>query len=576
MIETANPLRVGVMLDSLTVPAWIAHVLRQLAEAPFVELALVVLNAEPRPPAPRFARLRSPRRHHLLFQLYARVDRRVFRRDPDAFAEVAMADELRSVPKREVVPLRPRRFEHRFAAEAIDEIRAADLDVLIRFGFNIIRGEILECARYGVWSYHHGDNREYRGSPDFFWEMYEGNPVTGTMLGVLTDELDAGRVLYRSFSATDPTSMQRGRNPAYWKSADFVIRRLTDLHQRGWSALESRAEFREKTEYTKNIYRKPSNGQMLRFVVRLASGMLARQVRDLVFRDLWYIGYRRIAARRRGLVPTAAELRVTDSDRFRLMGAPPGRYWADPFVVHHDGRHHVFFEDYDLASGKGVISSACLNGKGVLGPAKLALERDYHLSYPFVFRWDGDWYMTPETGEQRAIELFKAVEFPDRWGLERVLMRDVDAVDPTMLEHDGRFWLFANIAVPGAAIDDELFLFHADSPRGAWHSHPQNPVVSDVRRSRPAGRVFLLDGMLIRPSQDCSRRYGFATVFNRISKLSETEYEETPIGRLDPGWMRGNRATHTFNGDDGYEVLDAQRRTFKLLRARQRSMLRRD
>ena len=107
MIETANPLRVGVMLDSLTVPAWIAHVLRQLAEAPFVELALVVLNAEPRPPAPRFARLRSPRRHHLLFQLYARVDRRVFRRDPDAFAEVAMADELRSVPKREVVPLRP-------------------------------------------------------------------------------------------------------------------------------------------------------------------------------------------------------------------------------------------------------------------------------------------------------------------------------------------------------------------------------------------------------------------------------------------------------------------------------------
>ncbi len=56
-------------------------------------------------------------------------------------------------------------YEHRFPPEAVERIRAADLDVLLRFGFNIIRAQILETARYGVWSYHHGDNREYRGQP---------------------------------------------------------------------------------------------------------------------------------------------------------------------------------------------------------------------------------------------------------------------------------------------------------------------------------------------------------------------------------------------------------------------------
>jgi hypothetical protein len=121
------------------------------------------------------------------------------------------------------------------------------------------------------------------------------------------------------------------------------------------------------------------------------------------------------------------------------------------------------------------------------------------------------------------------------------------------------------VAVPGAALADELCLFHATSLRDAWTPHPMNPVVSDVRRARPAGRVIARDGMLIRPSQDSSRRYGYATVFNRITTLNDTEYAEEPIGRLEPGWMRGNRATHTFNADGRYEVVDAQRRSVRLL-----------
>ena len=112
---------------------------------------------------------------------------------------------------------------------------------------------------------------------------------------------------------------------------------------------------------------------------------------------------------------------------------------------------------------------------------------------------------------------------------------------------------------------DELYLFFADAPEGEWQPHPRNPVVSDVRRARPAGRVFARDGELIRPSQDCSIRYGGAVMFNRIVQLTPTDYAEVPAGRMGPGWLRGGLGTHTFNSDSEYEVVDGESQTFRPL-----------
>jgi hypothetical protein len=549
-----GPLRVGLMLNSFDVPAWIAKIVGQLSDADFIDVRLIILNEERPPPRPRFARLRSPRRQRLLFNLYRLIDARLFATEPNAFAHRNIEDQLAGVPVLSVTPSRPRPFEHRFPKAATDEIRRANLDVILRFGFNIIRGEILECARFGVWSYHHGDNREYRGGPDFFWEMYEGNPVTGTILQVLTDELDAGGILYRSFSATHPTSLHRGRNQAYWKSSEFVLRCLTGLHRDGWERLQTAPIYRDSGGYAKPIYRTPTNRQMLRFGARLLSRMAVRRVDRLLFSTLWYVAYRRLP-RGAATLPTSSP-RTT---RFRRIHMPTGRYYADPCVVVHDDGCYVFFEDYDIGGAHGVISVARLDGDGA-PRSSLALRRDYHLSYPFVFRWGSDWYMLPETFQQRSVELYRAVRFPDQWTLERVLLSDVNAVDPTLVEYEGRFWLFVGVAVPGASTWDELSLFYADSLSGEWHAHPENPIVSDVRCARPAGRVVEAGGSLVRPAQDSSGGYGRAIVFNRITRLTPSEYEEEAIGRLQPKRTWRAIGTHTYNAVDGWEVVDGQRR----------------
>ena len=124
-----------------------------------------------------------------------------------------------------------------FPPEAVDAVKAANLDVVVRCGFNILRGDILNSARYGVWSFHHGDNDFYRGGPAFFWEVYEDNPLSGVILQVLNEQLDAGFVLCKGiFSTVRGLSHARNVVRPYWDAQTFLIQKLWELHQRGWEA----------------------------------------------------------------------------------------------------------------------------------------------------------------------------------------------------------------------------------------------------------------------------------------------------------------------------------------------------
>jgi hypothetical protein len=287
---------------------------------------------------------------------------------------------------------------------------------------------------------------------------------------------------------------------------------------------------------------------MLRFAgsvgLRVARERSMRRRADCV----WFVALRR----------SGASLVEGPVDGFAPVPQPRDRFYADPFLVEDEGRHWLFLEDGDNASRKGVIRAAEVRPDGSVGESRVVLERDYHLSYPFVFRWQGGWRMLPETSENRTVELWRASEFPWRWELEGVLLKDVVAVDSTLVEHGGRLWLFAAMSEAGGAQKDELFLFHADALGGEWTPHPRNPVVSDVRRARPAGRFFREGGRLYRPAQDCSGEYGSAIWIHRVETLDERSYVETPVRRIDPSWWPGSRATHTLNRAGGFDAIDGR------------------
>ncbi len=543
-----SPLKIGVMLDSFTVPAWTAKILADIARAGFLTLSIAILNAEKseRDFANRLLRLRS----RLLFVFYERLDQWLFSwRHSNAFTPTDISEHLSGAKIATVLPSRDE-SRQRFHSADVAMIKGQGLDVILKLGFNGLAGEILSSTRYGVWSLHHGDSRQYRGGPALFWEIYEENPVSGSGLQILTEELDGGKVIYRSLSSTHPYSLFRNRNQIYWKTADFIMRRLNTLYRDGWDYIASLETYNEDVTYAKNIYQTPNNRQMISYLANVALSFARVHYDVLCYNEQWRIAFRRTRI---------ADLESIDltSSGFTIVTPPGSSAFADPFVAKDNGINYIFFEEYSFRRRKGTISYITLDDKGNVSAPKIALQRDYHLSYPMLFQWREIYYMIPETRQNGTIELYRAVEFPTRWELEKVLFHDVQAVDPTLFEHDGKFWLFTNMSVSGGSTVDELFLFYSESPLGKWLPHPNNPIVSDVRRARPAGRLFWLNGSLYRPSQEGSLRYGYAVNLNRVDVLSENEYMETPVKLLTPDWLDGNLKTHTFNFNEDLVVVDA-------------------
>jgi hypothetical protein len=231
-------------------------------------------------------------------------------------------------------------------------------------------------------------------------------------------------------------------------------------------------------------------------------------------------------------------------------------FYADPCVFRHCGIDHVFFEDYSTSTGKGVIAWMQYLSPGRFSAPQTVLDRPYHLSYPFVFEHEGAVYMIPETYDVRRIEMYRARHFPRSWERVAIVMDDIEAVDSTLLQHDGRWWLFTTIGEAQSSTEDELFAFFADSPHGPWRPHAANPVKSDIRSARSAGRFFRRHGRLIRPAQNCSRRYGGSLALCEVLELTPAAYREQVIEEIGPEWLPGNTALHTLSFSERVEFID--------------------
>ena len=540
-------LRIGVMLDSWTTSAWVEAVLQDIQNSSFAQVGLVILNT-PVPPR-RLTWLQRIQGYWKfgLFNRYQAWDARRHNTEPNARASRDVRGLLAGAKVLIVEPLR-KGFTDRFSEKDLEAIHVENLDVIFRFGFRIIRGDILNCGRYGVWSFHHGDNREYRGAPPLFWEIYERNPVSGTVLQILTDSLDGGHVIYRGHSATDLLSLQSNRNAIYWKTAEFALRRLRQLYERGWDYIQSLETYNESEPYQRRIYKTPHAGQMAAFLSMVEMRKVKKKLHSVMngTEVQWFI-----ATRRR-----SPERRFDEASGYRIIRPPNDRFYADPLLIEKNGKTWLFLEDYRYADRRAVISCAEISVDGSIGEPIEVLRRPYHLSYPFLFEHCGEMYMIPETKQNQTVELYRAVSFPYQWVLERVLMESVFAVDCTLHEDSGKFWLFTGLSNGRYSNCDELALFFADSPFGPWKLHPQSPVVADVRRARPGGAIFRDNRQLIRPSQDCSKAYGYALCFSEITVLNEMEYQERLCGRIEPHWVKCNLGTHTYTRSRELEAID--------------------
>ena len=163
--------------------------------------------------------------------------------------------------------------------------------------------------------------------------------------------------------------------------------------------------------------------------------------------------------------------------------------------------------------------------------------------------------MVPESVATGTVDLYRAATFPDRWVKEATLLTGVEASDATLLEHDGRWWMFATVRA-GGAFSDALHIWSAPELRGPWQAHRGNPVLVDIAAARPGGRMVRRNGRLIRPFQDCTEGYGAALGLAEVTRLDDGGFAQRVETVLRPGPEWPGRRLHTLNRAGRLECID--------------------
>ncbi|MGH7946047.1 MAG: glucosamine inositolphosphorylceramide transferase family protein [Opitutaceae bacterium] len=402
-------------------------------------------------------------------------------------------------------------------------------------------------SRLGAWGIEVGETVSATNAWAGAVELSAGSPVT--MVSVVDYAEAADALLYRSFGATRTNSPRRNRLRALRKGVSSVkrlVQRLT-LDKHAWPPMLP-VTLPAPADYP--TLPAPTIHALARLSWRLAANWVTHRLPSRRRLEQWQIAYYFADEEEPGC----------RLDQLRYLIPPEDRFWADPFAVEYQGRYFIFFEELLYRTGKGRLAAIEVVEDAEPGEAQVVLERPYHLSYPFIFEWEGALYMIPETAQNRTVEVYHCEAFPHRWRLHKVLLDNVNAVDATLWRGDDRWWMFVNVAEPGVDNTDELHLYWSRAPFGPWVAHPGNPIISDVRGARPAGPLFSRDGRLYRPSQDCSVAYGHSVLINCVETLDEHEYRETAIHRIAPGWREDALRVHTVSGSKRLRIIDCMMR----------------
>ncbi len=440
-----------------------------------------------------------------------------------------------------------KKYSEYFSAEDIEIIKSHKLDFILRFGFNIIRGEILAAAKFGVWSFHHDDEQKYRGGPPGFWEIVTKDPVTGVILQRLTDKLDGGIILKKGFYNTIDHSYSGQINHLYFASAEWPLQVCNDIVNAD-TDVATKIESQTKAK----IFKTPANLQMLNFWRMIVVNKLRFHYQELFRAEDWNIG----------ISETGIDLFTKRFGNNKLLWPPQppkGRYFADPFGFITGDELNIVFEDYDYKSRKGSISKITFtNGK--FEEVKPLIVEDFHLSYPYILQIGNEIYCLPESADAGQVRLYIFKNISGRFHFEKLLLDGFPGVDPTCFKYKGKWWLFATHKEES---NTSLYAFFSDNFDGPYFQHRNNPIKVDVQSARPAGNPYFENGELIRPAQDCSQTYGGRIALNKIVRLTETEFQEETVKFTGPFKSSSYRdGFHTLAVAGNYTIFDGKRFRF--------------
>jgi hypothetical protein len=425
------------------------------------------------------------------------------------------------------------------------------LDFILLFAALPLSGAILESTQHGVWTFLFGNPAKLDYCVPGFWEIQQRDPITSVSLVALANQSKPGLLLYQGFFPTIKSSLSRNLDQLLYGSAEWPLRICRDLQ----NACANFAPF-EESLLPRQPCAQASNLDALACIYSMTRAFVRERYERLFVRDQWHVG----------LVQGPVQSFVADKSHDIQWLPDRGRlsFMADPFGVVRDSNVTIFFEDFNQTRQLGHIAAIESHdgGRTFSEPRRLEgglfSQAELHLSYPYIVEHSGEIFCIPESCNANAVCLHRAVAFPYRWELAKVLLEGVDAVDVTVFPHADYWWMFYTTRSGGT--NTKLYLAYATDLLGTWTNHLANPIKTDVRCARPGGTPFKFDGKLYRPAQDSTHTYGGSMVINEIEQLTTTEFRERMVVRLHPHQNgRYARGFHTLSSAGCLTLVDGKR-----------------
>lgn len=543
-----SKLSVGVLLDSDIVPNWAFKMLSILQQSNYAEIKLLVKNKN--------RNINKKKLPNTLLSIYQKIDKKIFRLKIDA-QQPKNINNLFKASTLPILEVLPESGKSGYAIRDTDvqKINEFSIDVFIKIGFPMLVGDILKTSRYGIWAFYHDEKFRNNARPVGAWEVLTGKPETKISLQMVTEDIENSITAYCAFTSTDNLSITRNANKVFWKCSMLFPRMIEIIFKKGKVDLNQRTEQPDREQVIAGAISSGCTQEKVTLLILVLRNLfikLRNKIISLFYFNQWILLFQFDSP---GVIST-------DFEKFIKIIPPKDRFWADPHVIYKNDRYYIFIEEYIYNEGKAHISIITMDEKGNYSKPEKVMEKDYHLSYPFIFDDQNNLFMIPQAKGKVGISLYKCTEFPKTWKLEKKLIPNIEAADATVFYYQKKYWLFVCLRVsseaPNNSINDELFLYYSDElVTDKWISHPENPIISDVRKARPAGRLLEQNGRLFRPSQDCSKRYGYGIRIHQITTLSETRYREKTVASYYPGRGTGVLAQHTYSRNGNIIVIDA-------------------
>ena len=227
---------------------------------------------------------------------------------------------------------------------------------------------------------------------------------------------------------------------------------------------------------------------------------------------------------------------------------------ADPFGVFHKDHYYIYFEYLNYRNKKGEIRYHKYDKELNLLKSGTALNRSFHLSYPYLFQEKDKLYMMPEMAScksgKQSIFVFNSES--DIW--EESLINIPAIVDPCIIKEDDIYFIFGSLKGKKVSYCSNNIL----------NGYKEIDYISNHDHFQSGGKIFKINDSFYRPLQISDKTYGEKILVVKLSLKKSSIEESKNFTVITADDYEG---FHTMSPiDDRYVVIDVKRFKFSIFK----------